>query len=420
MNLFKRPKPYPITKEQVWEAFKLVRQKGEAPGVDGITIEDIEANPEKHLYPVWNRLASGSYYPPAVKRHEIPKGEGKVRILGIPTIKDRVAQMVITKELEEITEPKFSENSFGYRPSRNAHQAIEQARKNCWQYAWVIDMDIKGFFDNIDHGLMIRALRYFTEKKHIILYAKRWLKAPIQLKDGTLIQNLEKGTPQGGVISPVLANIFLHVVFDKWMEINFPDCPFERYADDIIIHVKNEPYARKVLSSVRERLEECKLELHPEKTKLVYCNREGRRKKGKVKLQQFDFLGYTFRPRKLMTKDGKLMFGFSPSISRKSTKRIVAHCRALSFHRWTHMDIHQLSQALSAKIRGWVHYYGKFHLSGLKTAFLHLNRRLAKWAFNKYKRFKRRKTVYYAKLWLRQVAKNYKYLFPHWKYEFTP
>lgn len=181
---------------------------------------------------MWNRLSSGSYFPDAVKRKEIPKGDGKTRIPGIPTIKDRVAQMVITKELEEIVEPRFSDSSYGYRPKRNAHQAIEEARKNCWQYAWVIDMDIKGFFDNIDHGLMIRALRYFTDKKHIILYAKRWMKAPIKLKDGTLIQNTEKGTPQGGVISPILANIFLHVVFDRWMETNFPDCPFERYADD--------------------------------------------------------------------------------------------------------------------------------------------------------------------------------------------
>ena len=420
MNLDKKSKPYPITKEQVWEAYKLVKGKGEAPGIDGISIEDISKNPEKHLYPVWNRLASGSYFPPAVRRHEIPKGEGKVRTLGIPTIKDRVAQMVITKELEKIVDTRFSDNSFGYRPNRNAHQAIEQARKNCWQNAWVIDMDIKGFFDNIDHGLMIRALRYFTDRKHIILYAKRWLKAPIQLKDGTQIQNTEKGTPQRGVISPVLANIFLHVVFDKWMEIHFPDCPFERYADDIIIHVKNEPYARKILKAARERFEECKLELHPEKTKLVYCNRKGRRKKGKVKAQQFDFLGFTFRPRKLITKDGRLMFGFSPSISRKSTKRIIAECRKLRFHRWTHMDIHQLSKVLSAKLRGWLYYYGKFHLSGLKTVFLHINRRLAKWVFNKYKRFKRRKTVYYALRWLRQVAKNYQYLFPHWKYGFTP
>ncbi len=420
MILERKPRPYPITIEQVWEAFKLVRRKGEAPGVDGITIDTIAVNQEKHLYPVWNRLSSGSYFPDAVKRQEIPKGDGKTRILGIPTIKDRVAQMVITKELEEIVEPRFSNSSYGYRPKRNAHQAIEEARKNCWQYAWVIDMDIKGFFDNIDHGLMIRALRYFIDEKHIILYAKRWMKAPIKLKDGTLIQNTEKGTPQGGVISPILANIFLHVVFDRWVEINFPDCPFERYADDIIVHVKNEPYARKVLKAARERFEECKLELHPEKTKLVYCNRKGRRKKSKVKLQQFDFLGFTFRPRTLMTKDGELMFGFSPSISRKSTKRIIAECRKLRFHRWTHMDIHQLSRVLSAKIRAWVYYYGKFHLSGLKTAFLHLNRRLAKWVFNKYKRFKRRKTVYYAKLWLRQTAKNFQYLFPHWKYGFTP
>lgn len=420
MNLEKKSKPYPITLEQVWEAYKLVKGKGEAPGIDGITIEDIGSNPKKHLYPVWNRLASGSYLPPAVKRKEIPKGEGKVRVLGIPTIKDRIAQTVITKELSMIAEPRFSNNSFGYRPNRDAHQALEQTRKHCWNYAWVIDMDIKGFFDNIDHGLMIRALRYFTNKKHIILYAKRWMKAPIQLKDGTQIQNTEKGTPQGGVISPVLANIFLHVVFDEWMAIHYPDCPFERYADDVVIHVKNEPYARQVLKAVRQRMEECKLELHPEKTKLVYCKRKGRRKKKEVKHQQFDFLGFNFRPRKVMTKYGKLMYGFSPSISKKKTKLIIAKCRDLRFHRWVHLDIHQLSRALSSKIRGWINYYGKFHLSGLKTAFLHLNRRLAKWAFNKYKRFKRRKSVYHALRWIRQLARNYTYLFPHWKYGFTP
>jgi len=420
MNLENKSRPYPITKEQVWEAFKLVRGKGGSPGVDGITIEMVKANPEKHLYPVWNRLSSGSYFPPAVKRVEIPKADGKVRALGIPTVKDRVAQMVITKELEAIVEPHFSDSSFGYRPNKRAHDAIECARTNCWQYAWVIDMDIKGFFDTIDHGLMIRSLRHFTDAKHIILYAKRWLKAPIQLKDGTQIQNTEKGTPQGGVISPLLANIFLHIVFDKWIEKEFPDCPFERYADDIIIHVKNEPYARKVLKAARERFEECKLELHPDKTRLVYCNRKGRRKKGEVKSQQFDFLGYTFRPRKLITKDGKIMFGFSPSISRKSTRSIVAICRKLGFHRWTHMDIHQLSRALVSKIRGWLYYYGKFHISALRQAFRLVNRRLVKWAFNKYKRFKRTKSLRTARLWLRQVSKRYAYLFPHWLLGFTP
>jgi len=420
MNLENKSRPYPITKEQVWEAFKLVRGKGGSAGVDGITIEMVKGNPEKHLYPVWNRLSSGSYFPPAVKRVEIPKSDGGVRTLGIPTVKDRVAQIVITRELEAIVESHFSDSSFGYRPNKSAHDAIEQARTNCWQYAWVIDMDIKGFFDTIDHGLMIRSLRHFTDAKHIILYAKRWLKAPIQLKDGTQIQNTEKGTPQGGVISPLLANIFLHIVFDKWIEKEFPDCPFERYADDIIIHVKNEPYARKVLKTARERFEECKLELHPDKTRLVYCNRKGRRKKGEVKSQQFDFLGYTFRPRKLITKDGKIMFGFSPSISRKSIRSIVATCRKLGFHRWTHMDIHQLSRALVSKIRGWLYYYGKFHISALKQAFRLVNRRLVKWAFNKYKRFKRTKSLRMARLWLRQVSKNYTYLFPHWLLGFTP
>lgn len=420
MNLENKSRPYPITKEQVWEAFKLVRGKGGSAGVDGITIEMVKGNPEKHLYPVWNRLSSGSYFPPAVKRVEIPKSDGGVRTLGIPTVKDRVAQMVITRELEAIVEPHFSDSSFGYRPNRSAHDAIEQARTNCWQYAWVIDMDIKGFFDTIDHGLMIRSLRHFTDSKHIILYAKRWLKAPIQLKDGTQIQNTEMGTPQGGVISPLLANIFLHIVFDKWIEKEFPDCPFERYADDIIIHVKNEPYARKVLRAARERFEECKLELHPDKTRLVYCNRKGRRKKREVKSQQFDFLGYTFRPRKLITKDGDILFGFSPSISRKSIRSIVAACRKLGFHRWTHMDIHQLSKALVSKIRGWLYYYGKFHISALRQAFRLVNRRLVKWAFNKYKRFKRTKSLRAARLWLRKVSANYAYLFPHWLLGFTP
>lgn len=412
-------KSYPITKSQVWEAFKLVKSKGGSAGVDGMTIKEIAENPEQHLYPLWNRLASGSYFPKAVKRVEISKGDGKVRQLGIPTVKDRVAQMVITKELESIVEPQFSKNSFGYRPNRNAHQAIKQARTNCWHYAWVIDMDIKGFFDNIDHGLMIRSLRHYTDQKHIITYVKRWLKAPIQLKDGTQIQNTEKGTPQGGVISPVLANLFLHVVFDKWIEQKFPDCPFERYADDIVVHVKNEKYARFVLNQIRARMEECKLSLHPDKTKLVYCNRKGRKKRTEAKHKSFDFLGFTFRTRTVKTKDGNLIKGFSPSISRKSIKRIVNECYKLGFHRWTFMDLHQLSKALSSKIRGWLYYYGRYHKSGMDLLFRFINRRITHWAFNKFKRFKRRKVTHYARKWLMDIAKKYSYIFPHWQHGFT-
>ena len=419
-----KSKSNPITKEQVWEAFKLVKAKGGSAGVDGLTIEAIAENPKKHLYPVWNRLASGSYCPPPVRRVSIPKAGGKERHLGIPTVKDRVAQMVITKELEEILEPIFSENSFGYRPNKSAHQALAQARTNCWKYAWVVDMDINPDsyrdFDNIDHGLMIRALRHYTDKPYIITYVKRWLKAPIQLKDGSLIQNLEKGTPQGGVISPLLANLFLHVVFDKWMEQHFPDCPFERYADDIIVHAKNERTAKYVLKSIRERMTQCKLELHPEKTKLVYCNRKGRRKRTRAEVRQFDFLGYTFRSHKVQTKDGNVMFGFSPRISRKSMKRISDECRKIGFHRWTHLNIHQIAAELSPKIRGWLYYYGRFHKTAMEDIFRIINRRLAKWAFNKYKRFKRRKFVSYAQKWLRQIAKDFPYIFPHWQQGFTP
>lgn len=278
MKLGNETRVFPITKEQVWESFKLVKANGGSSGVDGITLNDVVANPRKHLYPVWNRLSSGSYFPPAVKRVEIPKSDGGTRPLGIPTVKDRVAQMVIAKELEEQVDKHFSPNSFGYRPAKSAHQAIEQARTNCWRYPWVIDVDIKGFFDNIDHELLLHAVSKFTDRRHILLYVKRWLKAPVQLKDGTLIQKIEKGTPQGGVISPLLANIFLHFVFDKWMEGNFSNNPFERYADDIIIHAKNEPEARHLLKSLKERFEQCKLELHPEKTKLVYSHGSHNRK----------------------------------------------------------------------------------------------------------------------------------------------
>lgn len=420
MNLEEETKVFPITREQVWESFKLVKAKGGSAGVDGITIDDIAANPRKHLYPVWSRLASGSYFPPAVKRVEIPKSDGGIRPLGIPTVKDRVAQMVIARELEEQVDKHFSPNSFGYRPNKSAHQAIEQARVNCWRYPWVIDVDIKGFFDNIDHELLMRAVSKFTDKKHTLLYVNRWLKAPVQMKDGTQLQNKEKGTPQGGVISPLLANIFLHFAFDKWMEENFSSNPFERYADDIIIHAKNEPEARHLLKSMRERFEQCKLELHPEKTKLVYCNRKGRRKRKEAKERQFDFLGYTFRSRSVMTKEGTLIFGFSPSISRKSTKRIAEEGRKLGFHRWTHLDIVGLSKALRSKIRGWLNYFGKFHKSAMKVAFRNWNRRIVKWAFNKYKRFKRSKALRTARLWLRQISKEYSYLFPMWQHGFTP
>ena len=419
MNLGDKSRPYPISSEQVWEAFKLVKSRGGSPGVDGISIDEVASDSEKHLYPVWNRLSSGSYFPPAVKRVEIPKGDGSFRNLGIPTVKDRVAQMVITKELEKILEPEFSKNSFGYRPNKNAHQAIEQARTNCWKYAWVIDMDIKGFFDNIDHGLMIRSLRHYTDRKHIITYVKRWLKAPIQLADGSTFKNEERGTPQGGVISPLLANLFLHVVFDKWMEKEFPDLPFERYADDIIVHVRSEKLARFVLKQLHSRFEECKLSLHPDKTRVVYCDQEGRNLKREGKNTEFDFLGYTFRTRTVKRKDGTLTKGFTPGISKKSMKKIVKECYRLKIQRWSQLSIHQISKVLSPKIRGWLYYYGRFCKSCMEKVFKVLNWRLSKWAFNKYKRFKRKEVLYHTRKWMREIAADYSYIFPHWQHGFT-
>lgn len=419
-NLFDETKSYPITKEQVWEAFKLVKSNGGSAGVDGVTIEKVSASPKKYLYPVWNRLASGSYFPPAVKQKVIPKGDGGERKLGIPTVRDRVAQMVIAKELEAIVDKHFVDSSFGYRPGKNAHQAIDQAKRNCWRYSYVIDMDIQGFFDNIEHGLMIRALRYFTDKKHIIMYVKRWLKAPIEIRDGDQIQNLDRGTPQGGVISPLLANIFLHFAFDKWMQLRFPNCPFERYADDIVVHASDKKEAQLVLNRIKERMRECKLELHPEKTRIVYCPSTKRRKKRKGELTQFDFLGFTFRSRKVVTKAGKVTTGFLPAISNKSMKRIVRRLREMRIHRWSSSGIEQLSKILSPMIRGWIQYYGRVCKYEMNTLFVRINNRLVKWAYNKYKRLKRRKSFPIARKWLREVAYRSEYLFPHWEWGFKP
>ena len=420
MNLFDETKSYPITKEQVWEAFKLVKSNDGSAGIDGVTIDRVSANPKKYLYPVYNRLASGSYFPPAVKQEVIPKGDGGERKLGIPTVRDRVAQMVIAKELEAIVDQHFVDSSYGYRPGKSAHQAVNQAKQHCWRYNYVIDMDIQGFFDNIDHGLMIRSLRHFTDKKHIITYVKRWLKAPIELSDGTQIQHLEKGTPQGGVISPLLANIFLHFAFDKWMQIYFPNCPFERYADDIVVHVRTEKESRLVLRRIKERMQSCKLELHPEKTRIVFCPNKLRRQPRKGEQTQFDFLGFTFRSRKVVTKTGKVTTGFNPSISKKSMKQIVRKWRALNIHRWSDAGLEKLSNLLSPLIRGWIQYYGKIDKRGMNLLFVRINNRLAKWAYNKYKRFKRHKSFYLARKWLREVADRSSDLFPHWKWGFKP
>ena len=419
MIFVEEQKTQPITRLQVMEAFKRVKANGGSAGVDKITIAQVEENKRKYLYPLWNRMASGSYFPKPVRQTLIPKPGGKKRALGIPTVTDRVAQQVIATELEGIVDKQFSQNSFGYRPGKSAHDAIEQCRINCMKYSWVIDLDIKGFFDNIDHGLLMKALCYYTDRKHILLYSERCLETPVQLPDGTLKHPEGKGTPQGGVISPVLANIFLDIVFDKWIEKNYPDIPFERYADDIVVHCQHIKQALRLLEAIKKRMNDCKLELNSEKSKIVYCRRNQKKQPPfKVYYQKFDFLGFTFKPR-IIKERGKLKLGFSPAISQKNTARISEELFKLKIHRWVHFPLSRIAELLKSKLRGWLNYYSKFRKSEMRRLFRVVNLRLAKWVRNKYRKFRRRHW-YNAYKYLQGIAKCYPNMFVHWKYGFLP
>ncbi len=408
-------KPYNIPKRLVWQAYLSVKANGGSAGVDRESLEKFEGNLSNNLYKLWNRMCSGSYFPPPVKAVPIPKKSGGARILGVPTVADRIAQTVVKQLLEPVIDPIFHANSYGYRPGRSAHDAIAMVRRRSWEYDWVIEFDIKGLFDNIDHSLLMRALRKHCKTPWVLMYVERWLKAPMLMPEGNLVSRT-CGTPQGGVVSPILANLFLHYTFDKWVEINLPSIRFCRYADDGIIHCRSKAQAEFALTKIRERFLQCNLELHPQKTKIVYCKDINRKENHSC--VQFTFLGYTFRPRKSVDKYGRVYVNFAPAVSRSALKAMRQTIRGWHLQLKCDKSLSDLSSMFNPILRGWYQYYGKFHSSAMNALWKHLNGYLTRWLMRKYKRLARHKT----RAWqaLKRLAIMYPNAFVHWNLGFVP
>jgi len=402
-------RPFSISEQVIREAYELVKVNKGSAGVDEESIEDFERDVENNLYKIWNRMSSGSYFPPPVRTVEIPKSDGRKRKLGIPTVSDRIAQMVAKMYLEPKLEPYFHQDSYGYRPGKSAIQAVGVARQRCWHNDWVVDLDIKGFFDNLDHEQLMKLLEKHTGCKWLRLYIGRWLKAPAQLRDGTIIER-DKGTPQGGVISPLLANLFLHYAFDEWMQRNYPSIPFERYADDILVHCKSERQALWIKAKIKRQLALSKLELHPEKTKIVYCKDENR--KGSYPEEKFDFLGYTFRSRRSKNRWGKRFISFSPAVSGKANKTMRQTLRGWRLHLRSDKSLEDLSRMINSTLHGWINYYSSYYKSALYPIFRQLNYALVKWAMRKYKKLRGHQRR--ASRWLRRISQKEPTLFAHW------
>ena len=408
---FAQSKPFvEITKAMVWQAYKTVKANGGAGGVDGKSIEDFDSDLKNNLYKIWNRLASGSYFPPPVLAVPIPKRDGGERILGIPTVGDRIAQTVVKQFIEPTIEPIFHSNSYGYRPNKSAHDALGIVRERCWSYDWVLEFDIKGLFDNIDHDLLLKAVEHNVGDKWVLLYIKRWLKAPA-VKEGKEIPR-ERGTPQGGVVGPILSNLFLHYAFDLWMDRVHPNSPFARYADDGVIHCRTKEKALEIREQLEKRLAEVGLEIHPDKTKIIYC-KDSNRRGGEGEDIHFDFLGYTFKPRKAMSKRGELFTSFTPAVSRKAKKAINASIRKWGIRLRSDKNLQEIVDFCNPKVRGWINYYGRYHKSALYTILRLLNGALINWARRTLKSLKGRYRK--ANKWLKMCAKAHPRLFVHWR-----
>ena len=410
-----KTKSYEISKTVAWEAYKRVKANKGAAGIDEESIAEFELNLKDNLYKIWNRMSSGSYFPPPVKVVEIPKKNGGTRMLGVPTVADRIAQMTVKMYFEPLVEPYFYQDSYGYRPNKSAIDAVAITRQRCWKFNWVLEFDIKGLFDNIDHELLMKAVYKHTDCKWIIMYIERWLKAPFQTKEGKIIER-NAGTPQGGVISPILANLFLHYVFDKWMVINNPNNPWARYADDGIAHCRTLEEAEILLEGLKTRFEECKLQLHPDKTRIVYCKDDDR--KGNHKEIKFDFLGYTFRPRRSKNRFGKNFINFTPAVSNKAMKAMRKEIHDWRMHLKPDKELIDLSNMFNPIVRGWINYYGRFYKSGLYPVMRHMNNALTHWARRKYKKFERHHTR--AENWLGKIARREPKLFSHWQMGVLP
>jgi RNA-directed DNA polymerase len=404
-----KAKPFDIPKRIVWEAYQRVKANRGAAGVDDQSIEAFDQDVKNNLFKLWNRLSSGSYFPPPVKRVAIKKRHGGSRPLGIPTVSDRIAQGVVKAYLELELERHFHPDSYGYRRGKSALEAVGVARQRCWRDDWVLDLDIRAFFDTIPHDLLLRAVRKHTDCQWVPLYIERWLTASVQLENGAL-EPRERGTPQGSVISPLLANLFLHYAFDRWMAKHHPDIPFERFAEDAVCHCSSEYQARRLQAELERRFAECGLALHSDKTQIVYCKDHARR--GQYPNQKFDFLGYTFRPRLAMNRWGKTFVNFSPGMSNRAAKAIRQTVRDWKLDWRIDKRIDELAKIFNPIIRGWIMYYGRYHKSALSRVLMHLDLCLACWAMSKYRRLRghRRRARY----WIHAIRRREPALFAHW------
>jgi len=404
-------KPFQIDKMVVWEAFQRVKANKGGAGVDEQSIAEFEQDLQDNLYRVWNRLSSGSYFPPPVKAVEIPKAGGKgVRVLGVPTVADRIAQTVVRMYLEPKVEPAFHPDSYGYRPGKSALDAVGTCRQRCWRADWVIDMDIRAFFDTVPHDLVLKAVAHHTDQRWILLYVQRWLQAPLQQPDGTLVGR-DRGTPQGSAISPLLANLFMHYAFDTWMVREFPAVQFERYCDDVVVHCRSEFQAHRVRNAIAARLAQVGLELHPDKTRVVYCKDADRRDVHEV--TSFTFLGYEFRPRLAKSKIGKHFVSFLPAVSTDAMKAMGREIRSWHLARRSDKSLDDLARMFNNIVQGWINYYGRFYKSKLLYFLRRLNQHLMRWARQKYKRLRRRERR--AMAWLAEIARRSPRLFAHWR-----